>query len=93
MPKQPGQDFLEFIQEARQDPEISAYLDSFSVAVANAVLARRFALGWTQCKLAKQAGITHDCVSQIEAGSEDVKMLTLNAVFRALGFKAFEAKV
>ncbi|MFB5269711.1 hypothetical protein ACE41H_23420 [Paenibacillus enshidis] len=35
MSKQPGQDFEDFMKEARQDPEISAYWDSFSVAVGN----------------------------------------------------------
>ncbi|MDY7989882.1 helix-turn-helix domain-containing protein [Paenibacillus polymyxa] len=87
MSKQPGQDFEEFMKEARQDPEISAYLDSFSVAVADAVLARRLALGWSQRKLAEQAGTTQARISQIEAGFEGIKMETLNKVFRALGLK------
>ncbi|MFB5761553.1 helix-turn-helix domain-containing protein [Paenibacillus medicaginis] len=87
MSKLPGQDFEDFMKEARQDPEISAYLDSFSVAVGNAVLARRTALGWTQRKLAEQAGTTQARISQIEAGFEGVKMETLNKVFKALGLK------
>ncbi|MFK4472591.1 putative transcriptional regulator [Paenibacillus sp. RC73] len=87
MSKQPGQDFEEFMKEARQDPEITAYLDSFSVAVADAVLARRLALGWSQRKLAEQAGTTQARISQIEAGFEGIKMETLNKVFKALGLK------
>lgn len=83
----PGQDFEDFMTEARQDPEVSAYLDSFSVAIGNAVLARRTALGWSQRKLAEEAGTTQARISQIEAGFEGIKMETLNKVFRALGLK------
>ncbi|MNN45939.1 antitoxin HipB [compost metagenome] len=87
MSKRAGQDFEEFMNEARQDPEVSAYLDSFSVAVGDAVLARRMALGWTQRELAKQAGTTQARISQIEAGFEGIRMQTLNKVFKALGLK------
>lgn len=87
MSKQPGQDFEDLLKEARQDPEISAYLDSFSVAVGNAVLAQRMVLGWTQRRLAEEAGTTQARISQIEAGFEGIRMQTLNKVFKALGLK------
>lgn len=87
MIKQSGEDFEDFIKDARLDPEVSTYLDSFSVAVGNAVLVRRSALGWTQRELAKQAGTTQARISQIEAGFEGIKMETLNKVFYALGLK------
>lgn len=80
-----GQDFNDFMEEARRDPDVASYLDSFSTAVGDLVLARRTALGWTQQMLAKQAGTTQARISQIEAGFDGVKMETLDKVFRALG--------
>lgn len=81
----PGKDFKAFMEDARRDPEIAAYLDSFAVMIGNVVLTRRVDLGWTQQNLARQAGTTQARISQIEAGFEDVKMETLNKVFMALG--------
>lgn len=87
MSKRPGQDFEELMREARQNPEIADYLDSFSVAVGDAVFAQRLVLGWTQRNLAEKAGTTQARISQIEAGFEGIKMETLNKVFKALGLK------
>ncbi|MCM3702084.1 helix-turn-helix domain-containing protein [Paenibacillus macerans] len=85
MTKKLGQDFVEFMEEANQIPEVKEYLTSFSVVIGDLVMARRLQLGWTQKQLAERADTTQARISQIEAAHEGVKMGTINKVFKALG--------
>lgn len=86
--KKLGQDFENFMQEAKQIPEVEDYLTSFSVMIGDMVLARRTKLGWSQAKLASLASTTQARISQIEAGSQSVKLDTINRVVHALGLKS-----
>jgi DNA-binding XRE family transcriptional regulator len=80
-----GSEFDQFMEEARQDPEVASYLNSFSVAIGNLVLARRMQLGLTQKELAKRANTTQARISHIEAGFDGVKLESLNKIFKVLG--------
>lgn len=59
--------------------------------LAEAVLARRCDLGFTQAQLAKQAGIAHRTVQNIEAGKRPQPII-LAAVARALGMETGELR-
>ncbi|OPH53389.1 hypothetical protein BC351_05865 [Paenibacillus ferrarius] len=85
MTKKLGQDYADFLKEAKEIPEVREYLNSFSVIIGDLVMARRIQLGWSQKELAEAAGTTQPRISQIEAAYDGVKMGTINKVFRALG--------
>ncbi|CAM4355766.1 helix-turn-helix transcriptional regulator [Paenibacillus alkaliterrae] len=86
----PGHDFAEFMQEARKDPAVAEYLDSFAVFVGNMVLVHRQKAGLTQSELAKRAHTTQARISQIEAGFGGVKLDTVDKVCKALAIQLFD---
>jgi DNA-binding Xre family transcriptional regulator len=80
-----GQDFRDLLSRAREIPEVKEQLNSFSMAIANLVLARRLQLKLTQKELANSANSTQATISRIESGDAGVKLDTLNSIFKTLG--------
>ncbi len=82
--KTPGEDFEDLMREARKNPEVANYLDSFSAGVGDIVLSRRLNLNLSQLELANKSGTSYLIISRIEAGFGDVKLSCVNKVFAAL---------
>jgi transcriptional regulator with XRE-family HTH domain len=54
-------------------------------AVAARVRDVRLAMGWSQTKMAKAAGLSIEAVSRIERGERDPRLLTLEQIGAAVG--------
>lgn len=91
MNKRLGQEFEELMREARENPEVREYLDSFSVIIGNIVYARRMQMNLSQQELARQANTTQKRISLIESATGNVGQDVLDRVFKVLGLANIEA--
>jgi ribosome-binding protein aMBF1 (putative translation factor) len=88
--KKPGQDFEEFMAEARMVPEVAEYLDSFAVHIGNLVLSHRLKKGLSQMELAALLGIAVENLYEIESGFGNVTLNIVEKVYKALDIDLFQ---
>jgi len=90
--RKPGQDYNDFVKTTNELPGVVEYLQSFPVIIGDLVLAHRLQKGWTQQKLAQEAGTTQEQISMIEDGDGGITTGTLGKVLQALGLTEISAR-
>lgn len=84
MSKRLGQDFKALMEQAKEVPGVSEYLNSYSVVIGDIVYARRMQLNMTQQQLADKAQTTQKQISLIESAKGNVGQDIMDRVFREL---------
>lgn len=91
MTKRLGQDFKALMEQAKEVPGVSEYLNSYSVVIGDIVYARRMQLNLTQQQLAEKAKTTQRQISLIESAKGNVGQDIMDRVFRELKLVHLEA--